>query len=92
MIKLSHREINKKLRQLFVEKNIQYCEIGLKKCTGSLGLTYAHRHKRNWYLGKQELLIDFNEVALACLNCHIEIEQDKNLTEEIFKKLRDKDL
>lgn len=73
---------------MFQDKDILCCEIKLDGCTGSYGLTYAHRHKRNWYLGKQELLSDFNQVLLACLNCHIKIEQDKQLTEYRFNELR----
>ena len=88
MIKLSHSTINKKLKQLFIEKNIQYCEIRLKKCTGSYGLTYHHRWKRRFYNNRQELLWDFNHVVLICCNCHIILENDLNKSKDAFEKLR----
>jgi hypothetical protein len=82
-------EVNNKLNAMFQKKEILTCELRFEKCTGSYRLTYAHRHKRNWYLNKQELLSDFNHVILACLNCHQVIEQDKELTENKFIELRD---
>lgn len=90
-MKRRNDEINKKLKKMFEEKGILSCEIKRKNCNKTYGLTWAHRHKRNWYLGRQELLSDFNQVALACLNCHIEIEQNKELTKEIFERLRGRD-
>lgn len=51
-------------------------------------LTNAHRHKRSWYKGDVELLSDRKQVIKGCVNCHDAIEHNKELTEEIFTKLR----
>jgi len=52
-------------------------------------LGFAHRHKRRWYKGKDpSLLDDFNQTVLACQPCHEKIEYDKELTQEMFMRLR----
>ena len=55
----------------------------------NFALSPAHKHKRIWYYGKEELLSSTKEVILACPNCHDLIENDKELTKETFKRLRD---
>lgn len=74
---------NKKLKKLFRDKNLFFCEV-----CGSAYTTYAHRHKRRWYLDKPELLYDFNQVLLLCLNCHNKIEYNKDARDWLFNKLR----
>ncbi len=51
-------------------------------------LTNVHRHKRFWYLRHPELLFDFNQVVRGCVACHNLIEHNKELTEQVFLKLR----
>lgn len=81
-------EANKILKKIFEEKEIYNCEN--PNCQSGFCLTFAHRHKREWYrpVERQKLLYDFNEVLLLCLKCHDEIEVSKEKTEELFNKLR----
>jgi hypothetical protein len=79
---------NKRLKKIFQEEGITSCEVNLKGCTGSFGLTFAHRHKRIFYHSNMHLLSDFNHVLVCCLNCHILLEVDKELTERVFKNIR----
>jgi hypothetical protein len=81
-------EANKILKEKYQEKGISSCEIRFDCCLGSFTCGFAHRHKRNWYYGKPELLSSFNQTVLACSNCHNRIENSKELTEFVFNKLR----
>lgn len=81
--------INKKARikiaEISEKYNLTRCAIGLKGCSGEANHP-AHRHKRKWYYDKpEELLWDINEWIPACINCHMKIEKDKELTEKVFK-------
>jgi len=80
---------NRKLKELFLKENNLTCEVRLdSKCWVS-AVTFAHRHKRNWYKGKpEELLWSRDQVILACPYCHDKMERDKELTEQLFNKLR----
>ena len=78
----------KKLKVIYENKGITTCEIRLKGCWINNGLSFAHRHKRNWYNLKPELLGSFDETLLSCISCHQKIENDKELTEKLFKQLR----
>ena len=84
-------EANKKLKEIYEDKDIRYCELRLEGCTISSFLTFAHRHKREWYRSKPELLSDFNQTLLACQNCHNKIEDSRELTEEKFNQLREQE-
>lgn len=83
-----HTDINKKanirLKALFESKNITRCEI----CGSDNFLSFAHRKKRIEYRKHPELLSDFNEVILACVPCHQKIEYNKELTNQVFTRLR----
>ena len=81
-------EANKKLKETFFNKEIRSCEARLEGCQGNMFLTLAHRHKRRWYYGQEDLLSDFNQVILACVNCHSKMEYNKELTETIFERQR----
>ena len=76
-----------KIKRMFLEKGITFCELKLEGCM-NWPLQIAHRHKRVYYKDKPELLYDFGEVALACQLCHSKIEGDRELTEEVFNKIR----
>lgn len=86
--KIGKRNIkaNKILKELFYEKDITRCE----KCGTDFALSFAHLHKRDWYKpkDKQHLLYAFEQVLLLCINCHEEIEVNKEKTEELFNQLR----
>lgn len=79
---------NKILKQKFEELDIKTCELGLPGCFINNFLSFAHRHKRRFYGGSVERLSDIKEVLLACINCHDKIEDNKELTNEMFNKLR----
>ena len=74
------------MKDYCVHHDIYGCELRLEGCTWNSFLTFAHRHKRRWYYGQEELLTDRNEWRLACINCHEKIEYDRDLTEEVFQQ------
>jgi len=75
----------KKVKKEFKEKGIVRCEM----CNTELFLSFAHRHKRNWYLNKGNTINDFNQILLLCVpKCHLALEKDSKLTEQTFNKLR----
>ena len=79
---------NRILKQKYMEAGICQCEIRLPECMRDFALSFAHKHKRIWYKANLELLSSMKETLLACASCHAKIENDKELTEELFKKLR----
>lgn len=79
---------NKILKQKYIRLGIERCEIGLSGCMPNFALGFAHKHKRIWYYNQPELLSELKETVLACPSCHAKIEVDKELTEEVFKRLR----
>jgi len=82
---------NKEIKRICDEKGIHSCEIKLdSNCWGSSELHPAHKHKRIWYRSCPELLSDYNQWVLACPYCHEQIEPNKKLTLETFKRLRPK--
>lgn len=81
-------EANRKLKKLFFNKEIRSCEARLSGCTGNQYLSFAHRHKRRWYYGQEDLLSDFSQVILACISCHQKMEYNQDLTNQIFERQR----
>lgn len=81
-------EARKRIAEIAEEKELNYCELGFTGCLKNMYLAPAHRHKRNWYKGDIELLSNFNQWISACQNCHNVIENNKDLTEGVFEKLR----
>lgn len=81
-------EARKMIAVICEEKNLNSCEIKLEGCLRGMYLAPAHKHKRAWYKGNVELLSDYKEWICACQNCHNKMEFNKELTEEIFKRLR----
>ncbi len=82
------QETKKELKKEFAKKGIISCEVRLPKCQGRWGLSFAHRHKRSWYLGKPKLLGSFKQVVLTCIHCHQMIEYDRALSDRTFNQLR----
>ncbi len=80
-----HRE---NLKKEYYDKGITTCELRLPGCWINNALGFAHKHKRSWYLDCPDLLGSFNETLLACNPCHSIIENNKELTEKMFAKLR----
>lgn len=77
-----------KLKKIYFSKGITACELKFEGCWHDNGLSFAHRHKRIWYKSQPELLEDFNQTILACVQCHQRIERSRELTKEMFIKLR----
>ena len=76
------------LKKEFERRGIIRCECQFPRCHNNNFLGFAHRHKRRWYYDKPELLKSFNQVILACNQCHNRLEQSRELTELTFKRLR----
>ncbi len=93
-------EANKSLDEIYEDKKLfDICEAKianncLPKVIESYGkkleMTYAHRHKRNWYKQKEnrKLLGTFKQTIRACLHCHTALEASPELTEKVFLVLR----
>jgi hypothetical protein len=82
---------NRKLKKAYMDKGYVgqgRCEVLLDGCSGSFGVGYAHRHSRSWYYKQPELLSEYNQTVLACTSCHSKLEPNKELTIEIFTKIR----
>ena len=79
---------NRILKSIYEEKGITKCEVGFIGCSGGSFLSFAHKHKRHFYLSQPKLLSSFNETLLACINCHSKLEVDKDLTVSTFDRLR----
>ncbi len=77
-------DAKKSLKEEFEKRGITSCEAQLPGCSGSYGLTYAHRYKRS----DPRCEHIFEKVALFCLSCHQKSEYDRELTKQIFKRLR----
>lgn len=78
----------KNLKEIYYDKGITTCELRFKGCWINNALGFAHKKKRKEYLCDPASLGDFNETILACNHCHNIIEDNKELTEEVFKRLR----
>jgi hypothetical protein len=89
---MTNATINKKLKKMFLKKGITRCELRLQGCADNNMLSFAHRHKRKWYLGRKELLVDYNQVVVGCIPCHMKIEDDAELTEKHFQRLRGEEI
>lgn len=87
------------LKPMFKKLGITHCEITHHLFTHGMiskeqarerdrFLGFAHRHKRVWYRGKEELLGDYNQVLLLGQHYHDDIEHNKELTERWFTELR----
>ena len=97
-------EANEVLDKIYKAKKMFYkCETRiasgcLKKQIRSYGvdlkMTYAHKHKRDWYKEKNRmwLLSTFEQTLRPCIPCHMMLEADPKLTEIMFKKLRSKNI
>jgi hypothetical protein len=87
-------EANKILKIIYEEKGIERCELGqlpelgFTDCLRNWALGFAHKKKRIEYYKCPDQLSSFNETILACVNCHNKIENNKQLTEEVFRILR----
>lgn len=92
-----NKEANEKLDRIYKAKKKYYkCELRIaKNCLPKeirsfgqdLKMTYAHRHKRDWYKSNNRgfLLHSYNQTIRCCIPCHMIIEADSDLTEKLFK-------
>ena len=84
-----NKKANAKLKEIYLDKDILYCEARLAKCAVTFALSWHHRHKRFWYRDKpEELLHSFNQTILVCNYCHSRAEYEKEIHERLFKSLR----
>lgn len=79
---------NRILAKRWQDKGIDYCELRLPGCLGTWLLQNVHRNKRYFYKGIVEELTKNSEVKRGCQNCHNLVENNKELREEVFKRLR----
>lgn len=79
---------NQIIREYLEMHPIHHCEIMFVGCLGNMFLQVAHKHKRAWYKGDVEKLSDPDEWVCACDFCHNAIEHDKELTDQVFARLR----
>jgi len=78
----------KKLKIEYENRGIVVCELRFKGCWINNGLSFHHKRKRIEYYGCPERIGYFNETILCCVSCHQKIENDRELTREVFKRLR----
>lgn len=84
-------EANKKLRILYTDIGVDKCEVNLQGCLYTSFLGFAHRHRRYWYKSKPHLLYALEQTVLACVLCHNKLDNDKELLEKTFNRLRGKE-
>lgn len=77
-------EARQELKLEYEVRGITSCEIGLKGCWRTNGLSFAHRYKR----ADKRCEHTFEGTLLLCVECHRKIEYDKWLTEYYFNLLR----
>lgn len=75
----------KRLKKEYEKKGITTCEGRLQGCWVNNALSFAHRYKRN----DPRCEHTFEQTLLLCVPCHSKIEYDKELTEDMFNKLRE---
>lgn len=80
------RKARKKLKIIYEKKQITICELRFNGCWGNNALSFAHRYKRS----DPRCEHTFEGTILACIPCHGKIEYDRDLTEKMFKKLRER--
>ena len=84
---MNRTEMNRVSRKMIADYcesiNLNYCE----NCGGTFGLAPSHKKKRRYYSSAEELA-DPNEWIALCQPCHFKIEYSKELTEEMFNRLR----
>ena len=79
-------DANQKLKKEY-EGEYAICEIMGPKCL-HVFQGFAHRHKRIWYRGREELLASRQHTLKSCIPCHQMIEASRELTEMYFNRLR----
>ena len=82
---------NRILARRWKELGVVSCEICLPGCTVTWPLQNVHRHKRAFYRGNYVLLSAYEQVVRGCQSCHETIENDAEITEFVFARLRGED-
>lgn len=78
-----NQKANKICKQWCIDNNKTVCE----NCGSNQWLTFAHRLKRRHFNSVEELS-DPKNFILLCIKCHEKCEFSKELTEEMFSRLR----
>ena len=81
---IAWEKARKELKQAYIKLGRTDCEVRLEGCQGKWGLTFAHRYKRTDPRCKHTVKC----TVLACIGCHMKIEYDRKLSEEVFTGLR----
>ncbi len=77
-------EARRDLKKEYESKGIIQCEIQLSGCWINNALSFAHKFKRR----DPRCEHTYQGTLLACIPCHQKIENNKELTEFFFQKLR----
>ena len=91
---------NKKIAQMWIDKDIYYCEacavlydLDLLKWQCIQASSNAHRNGRVWYRGKpEELLWSFEQVIRACIPAHDFLDNNPEVKKTVFLRLRGKEV
>jgi hypothetical protein len=82
-----NKEANQILKAEYFIRKIFRCEVKLEGCWNDRQ-SWHHKHKRNWYKSRPELLSEYSQTIGICNHCHDILEKDSKLTAYYFKKLR----
>lgn len=92
-----NQKANKKIAQMWIDKDIHYCEACkiIWKIEGKLpgpaclqASSNAHRHGRVWYRSRPELLWAFEQVIRSCQYAHDYLDKNTKVREAVFLLLR----
>jgi hypothetical protein len=94
-----NKRANKRLALAWIEHDIHFCEVcpilhemGLLEWKCLQACSNAHRHGRVWYRSKPELLGDISQVVRACMKAHEFIDNNTEVREQVFIRLRGEEL
>ena len=88
----ANNKCNRELNKRWAERGVDRCEIRLPGCLVNMWLQNVHRHKREYYRRQLYLLYEDTQVVRGCQTCHTKIEKNTKLTEEVFTRLRGKEV
>jgi hypothetical protein len=87
-----NREANRRLKVIYMKKGITCCEVNLPGCLFTWARSWHHRYPRQDYYDRDREkhianLADFKSTLLVCNNCHKQLQQDKELSEQYFDRV-----
>lgn len=82
-------EVNKILKKEYAQlPELSPCEIQNQNLCWNQTHGFAHRHQKNWYLGREHLLAKVNQTLKACNPCHDWMDAHREEREAIFLEKR----